>query len=93
DATLSTTSTEAVTGKQLHATNTAVTTAQTTATAAKTAADNALGQVTTVAGLVGQVSASGNVRLGAQNTGTVLDVSNRNGAARRISNVANATLS
>ena len=93
DATLSTTSTEAVTGKQLHATNTAVATAQTTATAAKTAADNALGQVTTVAGLVGQVSASGNVRLGAQNTGTVLDVSNKNGAARRISNVANATLS
>jgi len=93
DATLSATSTEAVTGKQLHATNTAVTTAQTTATAAKTAADSALGQVTTVAGLVGQVSASGNVRLGAQNTGTVLDVSNKNGAARRISNVANAALS
>ncbi|HYQ25267.1 ESPR-type extended signal peptide-containing protein [Stenotrophomonas sp.] len=93
DATLSTTSTEAVTGKQLHATNTAVTRAQTTATAAKTAADNALGQVTTVAGLVGQVSATGNVRLGAQNTGTVLDVANKNGAARRISNVANATLS
>ncbi|HEL2978596.1 TPA: YadA-like family protein [Stenotrophomonas maltophilia] len=93
DATLSTTSTEAVTGKQLHATNTAVTTAQTTATAAKTAADNALGQVTTVAGLVGQVSASGNVRLGAQNTGTVLDVANKNGTARRISNVASATLS
>lgn len=93
DATLSTTSTEAVTGKQLHATNTAVNTAQSTAAAAKTAADNALGQVTTVAGLVGQVSATGNVRLGAQNTGTVLDVSNKNGAARRISNVANATLS
>ncbi|PTA71637.1 MULTISPECIES: ESPR-type extended signal peptide-containing protein [unclassified Stenotrophomonas] len=93
DATLSTTSTEAVAGKQLHATNTAVTTAQTTATAAKTAADSALGQVTTVAGLVGQVSASGNVRLGAQNTGTVLDVANKNGVVRRISNVANATLS
>lgn len=93
DATLSTTSTEAVTGKQLYATNNAVTTAQTTATAAKSAADSALGQVTTVAGLVGQVSAAGNVRLGAQNTGSVLDVANKNGAARRISNVANATLS
>ena len=93
NGTLSSSSTDAVTGQQLHATNTAVTTAQTTATAAKTAADSALGQVTTVAGLVGQVSASGNVRLGAQNTGTVLDVANKNGAARRISNVANATVS
>lgn len=93
NATLSASSTDAVTGQQLHATNTAVTTAQSTAAAAKTTADNALGQVSTVAGLVGQVSATGNVRLGAQNTGTVLDVSNKNGAARRISNVANATLS
>ncbi|HFT6978279.1 YadA-like family protein [Stenotrophomonas maltophilia] len=93
DGTLSATSSDAVTGKQLHATNTTLTSVSSTATAAKAAADNALGQVTTVAGLVGQVSASGNVRLGAQNTGTVLDVANKNGAARRISNVANATLS
>lgn len=93
DGTLSATSSDAVTGKQLHATNTTLASVSSTATAAKTAADNALGQVTTVAGLVGQVSASGNVRLGAQNTGTVLDVANKNGAARRISNVANATLS
>ena len=93
DGTLSATSSDAVTGKQLYATNTTLASVSSTATAAKTAADNALGQVTTVTGLVGQVSASGNVRLGAQNTGTVLDVSNKNGAARRISNVANATLS
>ncbi|AWH34271.1 ESPR-type extended signal peptide-containing protein [Stenotrophomonas sp. SAU14A_NAIMI4_8] len=93
DGTLSATSSDAVTGKQLHATNTTLTSVSSTATAAKAAADNALGQVTTVAGLVGQVSATGNVRLGAQNTGTVLDVANKNGAARRISNVANATLS
>lgn len=93
DGTLSATSSDAVTGKQLHATNTTLASVSSTATAAKTAADSALGQVTTVAGLVGQVSATGNVRLGAQNTGTVLDVANKNGAARRISNVANATLS
>ncbi|WP_303636622.1 ESPR-type extended signal peptide-containing protein [Stenotrophomonas tuberculopleuritidis] len=93
DGTLSATSSDAVTGKQLYATNTTLASVSSTATAAKTTADNALGQVTTVAGLVGQVSASGSVRLGAQNTGTVLDVANRNGAARRISNVANATLS
>ncbi|MBH1410309.1 MULTISPECIES: ESPR-type extended signal peptide-containing protein [Stenotrophomonas maltophilia group] len=93
DGTLSATSSDAVTGKQLHATNTTLTSVSSTATAAKAAADNALGQVTTVAGLVGQVSATGNVRLGAQNTGIVLDVANKNGAARRISNVANATLS
>ncbi|WP_313140068.1 ESPR-type extended signal peptide-containing protein [Stenotrophomonas sp.] len=93
DGTLSATSSDAVTGKQLHATNTTLASVSSTATAAKTAADSALGQVTTVAGLVGQVSATGNVRLGAQNTGTVLDVANKNGAARRISNVANATVS
>ncbi|HAL23119.1 MAG TPA: hemagluttinin domain-containing protein [Stenotrophomonas sp.] len=93
DGTLSATSSDAVTGKQLHATNTTLASVSSTATAAKTAADSALGQVTIVAGLVGQVSATGNVRLGAQNTGTVLDVANKNGAARRISNVANATLS
>lgn len=93
DGTLSATSSDAVTGKQLHATNTTLASVSSTATAAKTAADSALGHVTTVAGLVGQVSATGNVRLGAQNTGTVLDVANKNGAARRISNVANATLS
>ncbi|MCU1063869.1 hypothetical protein, partial [Stenotrophomonas maltophilia] len=81
--TLSGTSTEAVTGRQLTATNSNVTTAQTTANAAqttagtaKTTADDALAQATTLGGLVGQVSATGNVRLGAENTGTVLDVRN-----------------
>ncbi|WP_241898544.1 YadA-like family protein [Stenotrophomonas maltophilia] len=100
DATLSGTSTEAVTGRQLTATNSNVTTAQntantaqTTAGAARTAADNALAQATTLGGLVGQVSATGNVRLGAENSGTVLDVANKAGARRRISNVADGVLS
>ncbi|WP_312235955.1 ESPR-type extended signal peptide-containing protein [Stenotrophomonas sp.] len=99
DATLNATSTEAVTGKQLNATNANVTTATTTANTAKTTADAAkvdataaLTQANLVGGLVGQVSASGNVRLGAQNTGTVLDVRNKADAVRKVSGVADATL-
>jgi autotransporter adhesin len=86
-------STDAITGNQLHATNQAVTTAQTTANSAKTNADSALTQAKTLAGLVGQVSATGAVRLGGENTGTVLDVRNKGNASRKISGVADATLS
>ncbi len=100
DATLSNSSTEAVTGRQLAATNSNVTTAQNTAnaaqtaaTAAKTTADNALGRATALSGLVSQVSATGNVRLGADNAGTVVDVANKDGAKRRVNNVANGVLS
>ncbi|WP_313251571.1 ESPR-type extended signal peptide-containing protein [Stenotrophomonas indicatrix] len=100
DGALSTSSTEAVTGKQLNATNASVTTAQnaanaaqTAATGARTAADNALGRATALSGLVSQVSATGNVRLGADNAGTVVDVANKDGAKRRVNNVANGVLS
>lgn len=100
DATLSSSSTEAVTGRQLTATNSNVTTAQntanaaqTTATAARTTADNALGRATALSGLVSQVSATGNMRLGADNAGTVVDVANKDGAKRRVNNVANGVLS
>jgi autotransporter adhesin len=100
DGTLSTSSAEAVTGKQLNATNANVTTAQnaanaaqTAATAAKTTADNALGRATALSGLVSQVSATGNVRLGVDNAGTVVDVANKDGAKRRVNNVANGVLS
>ncbi|WP_313445998.1 ESPR-type extended signal peptide-containing protein [Stenotrophomonas indicatrix] len=100
DGALSTSSTEAVTGKQLNATNASVTTAQnaanaaqTAATGAKAAADNALGRATALSGLVSQVSATGNVRLGADNAGTVVDVANKDGAKRRVNNVANGVLS
>jgi len=100
DGALSSTSTEAVTGKQLNATNTNVTTAQNTATAAQTAAagakttaDSALGKANALGGLVSQVSATGNVRLGGDNTGTVVDVANKSGAKRRVNNVANGTIS
>ncbi len=100
DATLSTSSTEAVSGKQLNATNvevasvrTTATSAQTTANTAKTTADNALAKADVLGGLVGQVSAAGNVRLGGENTGTVLDVRNKSNASRKLTGVADATLS
>ena len=100
DATLSTSSTEAVSGKQLNATNvevasvrTTATSAQTTANAARTTADNALAKADVLGGLVGQVSATGNVRLGGENTGTVLDVRNKSNANRKLMGVADATLS
>lgn len=100
DATLSATSTEAVTGKQLAATNTSVTaahsaaaTAQTTATAAQRTADGVVTRTTALEGMVSQVSATGDLRLGGQNAGTVLDVRNRSNAARKLSGVADGTLS
>ncbi|WP_277381057.1 ESPR-type extended signal peptide-containing protein [Stenotrophomonas maltophilia] len=79
DAALSSTSADAVSGRQLHATNQNVT--QVTATAA------------TLSGLVGQVAAGGDLRLGAQNSGTVLDVRNQGNANRRITGVADGVLS
>jgi len=100
DGTLSSTSTDAVTGRQLTATNANVTTAQNTATAAQTAAagakttaDTALGKANVLGGLVSQASTTGNVRLGAENTGTVVDVANKDGAKRRVNNVANGVVS
>lgn len=96
---LSATSTDAVTGQQLHVTNqsvaaaqSAATAAQVAASAARTTADSALSQATTVGGLVGQVSPSGNLRLGAENSGTIVDVANTSGGKRRIYNIANGVL-
>lgn len=93
DATLSTASTDAVSGKQLNSTNSNVVAARAVADAAKTNADSALAKANTLSGLLSETSASGNVRLGASNSGTVLDVRNSAGANRRIAGVADATLS
>ncbi len=100
DGAVSATSTEAVTGKQLNTTNTEVasvrtvaTAAQTTASTAKSTADNALGKANTLGGLISQVAADGNVRLGGENTGTVLDVRNKSGGARSLSGLADGTIS
>lgn len=93
DATLSTTSTDAVSGKQLNATNSNVTAARSVADTAKTNADSALTKANTLSGLLSQTATSGNVRLGAANSGTVLDVRNSANASRKITGVADAALS
>ncbi|MBK0012192.1 ESPR-type extended signal peptide-containing protein [Stenotrophomonas sp. S41] len=80
NATLSASSSDAVTGQQLFATNNNVTTAQSTA-------NNALGKADALGGLVSQAAANGNVRLGGENTGTVLDVRNKANASRVIDGV------
>lgn len=100
DGLLSATSTEGVTGKQLFETNAQVGEVERTAKAAQTAASTAkdeagkaLTATTVLGGLVGQVSATGNVRLGEKNSGTVLDMRNSAGANRKVSGVADAVLS
>jgi len=99
DAALSATSSEAVTGKQLHATNTTLGTTTTLATTAKSIAEGARDNAATAlqkanltSGLVGQVSSAGTVRLGAENTGTSIDVRNKSNAARKLAGVADAAL-
>ena len=100
DGVVSNGSTDAITGSQLFATNQAVSTAQSTATSAQTAANaakadaaKALTETTALAGLVSQTAASGNVRLGEKNSGTVLDVRNSANASRKVTGVADGTVS
>ena len=93
DATLGTTSTDAVTGKQLHATNQNVTTATNTANSARTTANDALAKANAASGLISQTAANSNLRLGGSNTGTALDVRNQSNANRRITGVADGALS
>ncbi|TFZ43656.1 hemagluttinin domain-containing protein [Stenotrophomonas maltophilia] len=100
DGAVSAGSTDAITGNQLHATNQAVTRAQTvadaattTANAAKVSADKALADAGVLGGLVGQVADNGNVRLGEKNSGMVLDVRNSANANRKVTGVADGALS
>ncbi|MEN5375366.1 ESPR-type extended signal peptide-containing protein [Stenotrophomonas hibiscicola] len=100
DGAVSNGSTDAITGNQLFATNQAVSTAQSTATGAQTAANaakadaaKALTETTALAGLVSQTATSGNVRLGGKNSGTVLDVRNSASASRKVTGVADGTVS
>ncbi|MBH1657227.1 YadA-like family protein [Stenotrophomonas maltophilia] len=93
-------STDAITGNQLHATNQAVTKAQTaadgattTATAAKVESGKALAETVVLGGLVNQTAANGSVRLGQKNSGTQLDVRNSANANRRIMGVADGAIS
>ncbi|MBN5033221.1 YadA-like family protein [Stenotrophomonas maltophilia] len=93
DARLSTSSTDAVTGKQLHATNSNVAAARSVADSAKTNADSALAKANGLSGLLKEKSPSGNILIGASNSGSVLDVRNSASANRTITGVADATLS
>ncbi|MCU1001781.1 YadA-like family protein [Stenotrophomonas maltophilia] len=93
-------STDAITGNQLHATNLAVTKAQTaadgattTANAAKVESGNALAETVALGGLVSQTAANESVRLGQKNSGTQLDVRNSANANRRIVGVADGAIS
>ncbi|HIE4564807.1 TPA: ESPR-type extended signal peptide-containing protein [Stenotrophomonas maltophilia] len=86
DATLAANSYDAVTGRQLFATN------QTVASV-KTTADSALAKANQATDLISQTASNGQVRVGANNTGTVIDVKNKSGAKRRIQNLDNGVLS
>lgn len=68
DARLSTSSTDAVTGKQLHATNSNVAAARSVADSAKTNADSALAKADGLSGLLKEKSPSGNILIGASNS-------------------------
>ncbi len=89
DGNVNATSTDVVNGRQLNAVRTDARNALTTANTAKATADRALA----ASGLVSQTSASSAIRVGGENTGTVLDVRNRSSANRKISGVADAALS
>jgi len=90
--TLSATSNEAVTGAQLFATDEMARGAETLAQGAATAADNAVAKVTVLEGLVREDGPSGSVRLGGNNSGSVLDVRNKSDGRRKISGVADGAL-
>lgn len=99
DGVVSASSYEAVNGRQLNATNDKVVTVEgiarsagTEAGVAKTDAAKALVETAALGGLVAQVSASGSVRLGEKNSGTILDVRNGANANRKISGVADGAI-
>lgn len=92
-------STDAITGNQLHATNQAVTKAQTaadaattTANAAKVESGKALAEAVALGGLVNQTAVNGNVRIGEKNSGTLLDVRNSANANRNLTGVADGVV-
>lgn len=83
---LTSTSNEAVTGAQLFTTDKLARDAQ-------TGASSALSKAVALEGLIKQVSVAGDIRVGSENTGTVLDVRNKNDAKRKISGLDDASLS
>lgn len=92
NATLSSDSSDAVTGAQLFATNGVARDADAAAKGAATTAGTALSKATALEGLI-QTLPSGVVRLGAENDGTIVNVTNKSNKQRKITGIAAATLS
>ncbi|WP_406234873.1 ESPR-type extended signal peptide-containing protein [Isoptericola jiangsuensis] len=90
---IATDSDEAISGKQLYATEARINTVIKTAVDAQTVANRAEGKADVLGGLVKQESASGNMRLGGENTGGVLDVRNKSGAGRSLTGLADGVIS
>ncbi|AWH45095.1 ESPR-type extended signal peptide-containing protein [Stenotrophomonas sp. ZAC14A_NAIMI4_1] len=84
--------TDAVNVNQLANTNRNVATAQATANTAKSNADSALSKANTLSTLLSQTASNGNVRIGASNSGSLLDIRNSSGYARKITGVAEGTI-
>ena len=89
---LTSTSNEAVTGAQLFATDQAARGAESTAKEASGKAAQALAKAATLEGLVSESAPTGNVRLGAANSGSIVDVRNSSGSKRRISGLEDGAL-
>ena len=90
DGQINSTSSDAVTGKQLYRVQAASTEALSVARNAQATASTAQAGVTTLNGLI---SGSDNVlRLGAQSTATLMDLGLKNGSGRRVTGVADGTL-
>ncbi len=79
------TSNEAVTGAQLFSTDKLARDAQ-------TGASSALSKAVALEGLIKQSSVAGDIRMGSENTGAVLDIRNKNDDKRKISGLADAAL-
>ncbi|MBJ7515679.1 MAG: YadA-like family protein [Stenotrophomonas sp.] len=92
DARLGANSSDAVTGRQLHATNRNVSTATSTANTAKSTADTALARASQANDLISQTGTDGPIRLGGGTAGGVLDLRNQAGGIRRITGVADGAL-
>ncbi|WDM62979.1 ESPR-type extended signal peptide-containing protein [Stenotrophomonas forensis] len=86
------TSSDAVNGQQLFATDEIARGAGTLAQGAVAAANNAVAKVTVLEGLVREDGPAGSVRLGGNNAGSVLDVRNKSDGKRKITGVAEGSL-
>ncbi len=92
-AILSNSSTDAVNGSQLFSTNQEVIVAKNHAAVANTNAEAALIKLARMDSLLSQEDAAGVVKIGSGTGGTMLNVSNKDGAARRLTGLADGLVS